>query len=181
MGGEEAKKLLVKEMAPGRVFEDYYDKFVIATGASPFIPMVEGITRSHVFFLRNVQNAIAIREFIQIRRPKTAVIAGTGFIGFEMLENLTGLNINVTLVELADKITPNLDMDMAIFLENDLLKRGVSILRSNSIQKIDEMGVLLSDGQILEADMVIMATGVRPNTALAENIGITLGITGESK
>jgi len=177
----EAKKLLVKEMATGRVFEDHYDKLVIATGASPFIPKMEGITRAHVFFLRNVQNAIAIREFIQIRRPKTAVIAGTGFIGFEMLENLTGLHIDVTLVEVADKITPNLDLDMAIFLENDLLKRGVSILKSNSIQKIDETSVLLSDGQILEADMVIMATGVRPNTALAENIGITLGITGGIK
>lgn len=177
----EAKKLLVKEMATGRVFEDYYDKLVIATGASPFIPTVEGITRSHVFFLRNVQNAIAIRDFILIRRPKTAVIAGTGFIGFEVLENLTGLNIDVTIVEIADKITSNLDVDMATFLENDLLKRGVSILKSSSIQKIDETSVLLSDGQILEADIVIMATGVRPNTALAKNIGITLGITGGIK
>jgi len=177
----EAKKLLVKEMATGSVFEDYYDKLVIATGASPFIPAVEGIARSHVFFLRNVQNAIAIRDFILIRRPKTAVIAGTGFIGLEMLENLTGLNIDVTVVEIADKITPNLDVDMATFLENDLIERKVSILKSSSIQKIDETSVLLSDGQILEADMVIMATGVRPNTALAKNIGITLGITGGIK
>ncbi|MBK5247081.1 MAG: FAD-dependent oxidoreductase, partial [Peptostreptococcaceae bacterium] len=177
----ESKKLLVKEMATGRVFEDHYDKLVMATGASPFIPTVEGITRSHVFFLRNVQNAIAIRDFILIRRPKTAVIAGTGFIGFEVLENLTGLNIEVTVIEVADKITPNLDLDMAAFLENDLLKRGVSILKSRSIQKIDETTVLLSDGQILKADMVIMATGVRPNTSLAKNTGITLGITGGIK
>lgn len=177
----ESNMLIVKEMATGRVFQDYYDKLVIATGASPFIPPVEGLARSHVFFLRNVQNAIAIREFIQIRRPKTAVIAGTGFIGFEMLENLAGLNINVTVVEVADKITPNLDLDMATFLENDLLKRGVSILKSRSIQIIDETTVLLSDGQKLEADMVIMSTGVRPNTALALSAGITLGITGGIK
>lgn len=177
----ESKTLLVKEMVTGRVFEDHYDKLVIATGASPYIPTVEGIKRSHVFFLRNVQNAIAIRDFIQIRRPKTAVIAGTGFIGFEMLENLTGLDIDVTIVEVADKITPNFDVDMAIFLENELLKRGVCILKSRSIQKIDETTLLLSDGQILEVDLVIMATGVRPNTALAKNTGITLGITGGIK
>lgn len=177
----ERKIVSVKEMATGRVFEDHYDKLVIATGASPFIPKVEGIGRSHVFFLRNVQNAIAIKEFIQIRRPKTAVIAGTGFIGFEMLENLSGLNINVTVVEIADKITPNLDLDMATILENDLLKRGVSILKSKSIQRIDETSVLLSDGQILDADLVIMSTGVRPNTALAANAGITLGIAGSIK
>jgi len=177
----ESKTLLVKEMVTGKVFEEHYDKLVIATGASPFIPIVEGIKRSHVFFLRNVQNAIAIRDFIQIRRPKTAVIAGTGFIGFEMLENLARLNIDVAIVEVADKITPNLDVDMATFLENDLLKRGIPILKSRSILKIDETSVLLSDGQIVDANLVIMATGVRPNTALTHNTGITLGITGGIK
>ena len=171
------KTLIIKEMSSGVIFEDHYDKLVLATGAAPFIPNVEGVNRSHVFFLRNVQNAVAIREYIQIMRPETAVIAGTGFIGFEVLENLKVLNIDVTVVEVADKITPNLDMDMATLLENDLQKRDIQILKLISIQRIDEKSVLLSDGQILKADMVIMATGVRPNTALAENIGITIGVT----
>ncbi len=86
--------------------------------------------------------------------------------------------MDVTIVEVADKITPNLDYDMALYLENLLIKKGVKLLKSKSITRIDETKLSLSDGQTLQADMVIMATGVRPNTALAKSMGITLGETG---
>jgi len=168
----------VKNLKTGEVFNDYYDKLVIATGAAPFVPNVEGIQKQHVFFLRNVQNTVAIKSFIIKNKPKTAVIAGTGFIGFEVLENLLHQQMDVTIVEMADKITPNLDYDMAVYLENLLIKKGVRLLKSKSITRIEETKVSLSDGQTLQADMVIMATGVRPNTILAKSIGITLGKTG---
>jgi len=174
----EKKTLLVKELSSGRVFEDYYDKLVISTGASSFVPPVEGVSKEHVFFLRNVQNALAIKKFITEKKPKTAVIAGTGFIGFELLENFALLNLDVTVVEMADKITPNLDRDMAQFLETELVKIGVKLIKSTSIEKIHDQTVTLSDGQTLPADLVVMATGVRPNTGLARNIGMTLGKTG---
>lgn len=95
-----------------------------------------------------------------------------------MLENLLHQQMDVTIVEVADKITPNLDYDMAVYLENLLINKGVKLLKSKSVTRIDETNVSLSDGQMLQADMVIMATGVRPNTTLAKSIGITLGKTG---
>lgn len=175
------KTLSVRNLQTGEIFKDHYDTLVLASGATPFVPKIEGIDSSNVFFLRNVQNAIFIKNFIEKKQPKTAVIAGTGFIGFELLENLLALNIDVVMIEVANKITPNLDIDMAAYLETLLVKRGVKLFKSRSLQKIDEASVTLDDGQVLPADMVIMATGVRPNTHLAEKAGISLGVTGAIK
>lgn len=171
------KEVTVKNINTNEVFKDKYDKLIIATGASPFIPEIEGIDNSNVFFLRNVQSARNIRNYIDVKKPKNAVIAGTGFIGFEMLENLIGDNINVTIVEMQNKITPNLDKDMAAFLENALKKKNINIIKNATITKIDDNSVTLKDNTILESYMVIMATGVRPNTSLAREAGIEIGVT----
>lgn len=175
------KSVLVKDIATGKLFGDTYDKLVIATGAMPFVPSIQGVDLEHVFFLRNVQNAIAIKKFIDEKKPEHAVIAGTGFIGFEVLENLMHLNIDTTIIEVASKITPNLDLDMALFLENTLTKKGAKLIKGQSINHIEGNQVVLSSGNKLKADMVIMATGVRPNTALATSAGIKLGKTGAIK
>lgn len=172
------KTLVVKNCLTNETFEDFYDKLVLATGASPFIPRIEGIDKKHVFFLRNVENARNIKAFIEEYKPTKAVIAGTGFIGFEVLESLVNYSMDVTIVEVADKITPNLDNDMASYLENTLAKKGVKILKSTSINQILDKRIILSNKNILDADLVIMATGVRPNVALAKNIGVKLGVTG---
>lgn len=172
------KVLIIKNLLTDEEFEDHYDKLVLATGASPFIPKIEGIDKKHVFFLRNVENARYIKSFIEENKPTKAVIAGTGFIGFEVLESLVNYSIDVTIVEVADKITPNLDIDMASFLENTLVKKGVKILKSTSINRIIDKEIILSDGSTLVSDLVIMATGVRPNVSLAKQMGVKLGITG---
>lgn len=172
------KQITVEYLASGEVFTDNYDKLVLATGASAFRPNIDGIDLGHVFFLRNVKNALAIKEYIKSQKPKTAVVAGTGFIGFELLENLMHESIDVTIVEMADKITPNLDNDMAAFLENKLLGQGIKVLKSTQIVKIKNDSVVLEDGKGLSADMVIMATGVRPNVELAAKAGVQLGSTG---
>jgi len=172
------KTLLVKNLVTGEEFTDTYDKLVLATGAAPFVPKVDGIEDDRVFFLRNVQNAIAIKNFIDSNQPKKAIIAGTGFIGFEVLENLVQKGMEVTVIEVASKITPNLDDDMAKYLENLLVKKDVKILKSRSIKRITDSQVILSDEQSLEAELIIMATGVRPNTYLAGFMGVKLGVTG---
>jgi len=176
-----SKELTIKNLKTGQLFKDRYDKLVIATGASPFVPTVKGIHQEHVFFLRNVQNARDIKKFIEEKKPKHAVIAGTGFIGFEMLENLMAQGISVTIVEKLQKLTPNLDEDMAAFLESTLRKKGIHIIKSAGIVEISENQVTLEDGKTLESDMVIMATGVKPNISLAKDAGIELGITGAIK
>lgn len=177
----EAKVLTVKNMNTGEVFIDKFDKLVVATGAAPFVPNIEGINEHHVFFLRNVQNARDIKSFIEEIKPKHAVIAGTGFIGFEMLENLMAQDMNVTIVEKQNKITPNLDEDMAAFLESTLVKKNISIIKSTGIVEIHHDKVILEDRREIECNMVIMATGVKPNVALATEAGIEIGVTGAIK
>lgn len=172
------KRLTIKNLVTGETFNDHFDKLILATGARPFVPKIDGIDQKHVFFLRNVQNAIAIKKFIQEHKPKTAIIAGTGFIGFEVLENLLPLNIKVKVVEVMSKITPNLDEDMAMLLENKLIDKGIEIIKGTGITEIHEDCVTLSNGQVEDADMVILATGVRPNVDLAKAMGLRLGTTG---
>ncbi|OPJ55817.1 FAD-dependent oxidoreductase [Alkalithermobacter paradoxus] len=176
-----SKKIIVKNLSTDEIFEDNYDKLVIATGATPFAPDIKGIDNDNVFFVRNVQSARNIKNFIQERKPKHAVIAGTGFIGFEMLENLMEDEINVTIVEKQNKITPNLDEDMALFLENALLKKNINIIKGSSIVEIWEDKVILDNGKEIESNIVIMATGVRPNVNLAKEAGVEIGITGAIK
>jgi NADPH-dependent 2,4-dienoyl-CoA reductase/sulfur reductase-like enzyme/rhodanese-related sulfurtransferase len=177
----DTKELTIKNLHTDEVFKDKYDKLVVATGATPFVPNVKGINGDNVFFLRNVQSARNIKSFIDERKPQYAVIAGTGFIGFEMLENLMADGINVTIIEMQNKITPNLDEDMAAFLENALAKKNITILKNTSIVSIDREKVTLKDGKEVKSDMVIMATGVRPNVTLAKEAGIELGVTGAIK
>ncbi|GAA0176656.1 FAD-dependent oxidoreductase [Clostridium sediminicola] len=175
------KELTVKNLHTEETFVDKYDKLIVATGATPFVPNIQGVNKENVFFLRNVQSARNIRNFIENKKPKNAVIAGTGFIGFEMLENLMKDGVNVTIVEKLSKITPNLDEDMAQFLENELSKKKISILKNTSIVEVLEDKVILEDGRKIASDMVIMATGVRPNVTLAKEAGIECGITGAIK
>ncbi|NDL67151.1 FAD-dependent oxidoreductase [Anaerotalea alkaliphila] len=174
----ENRTLQVRDLSTGNVYGDTYDKLVLATGAAPFVPPVEGIGQGHVFFLRNVQNARDIRSHLLERKPSHGVIAGTGFIGLEMLENLLEMGLSVSVVEVADQVMPGLDRDVSAYLEKQLEKRGVRVRKSKSIARIEEREVVLDDGSRLPAELVLMATGVRPNTALAQAMGLELGTTG---
>ncbi|MCL1939731.1 MAG: FAD-dependent oxidoreductase [Desulfovibrionaceae bacterium] len=174
----EAKNVLVKNLRSGEVFTDPYDKLVLATGASPFIPKIEGITDNRVFFLRNMNDARMIKTFIETHHPKTALVAGTGPLGLEILENLTARKMDVTIVELANQITQNLDRDMAADLENILVNKGVKLIKSAGVTNITPAAAVLSNGQEVHADLIIMATGVRPNVSLAQKAGVATGVTG---
>lgn len=176
-----SKELKVRNLQTNEEFLDKYDKLIIATGATPFIPNIKGINNENVFFLRNVQSARKIKNFIETKKPKNAIIAGTGFIGFEMLENLMIDGVNVTIIEKQNKITPNLDEDMALFLENTLVKKNIKILKNISISEINDNNVVLEDGSKIASDIVIMATGVKPNVDLAKESGIEIGTTGAIK
>lgn len=177
----QAKEITIRNLHANKEFVDHYDKLIIATGAEPFMPNIKGIDRENVFFLRNVQSAKNIRSFIEEKKPQHAIIAGTGFIGFEMLENVMSDGINVTIVEKENKITANLDEDMAAFLENTLKKRNITIIKNTSIVEINEGKAILDNGKELKCNMTIMATGVKPNIKLAKNSGIEIGITGAIK
>lgn len=173
------KQVEVKNLLTNVTFIDQYDKLIIATGAAPLIPNdVKGIQQEHVFTLRNVQSANKIKQYIIDKKPKTAVIIGTGFIGFEMLESLMEHDITVSMIEKNNHIVSSLDIDVSHYLESMLTAYNVSIHKGVTVTSIDSNSVHLSNLDIVEADMVIVAMGVKPNVTLAESAGVTLGITG---
>ncbi|MFI3210454.1 MAG: FAD-dependent oxidoreductase [Peptostreptococcaceae bacterium] len=178
---KENNSLTVKNLLTGDIFEDKFDKLIISTGATPFVPNILGNENNNIFVLRNVESARKIRNYINNNSPKNAVIVGTGFIGFEMLENLINENIDVTIIEKEEKITPNLDEDMALFLENSLLSKGIKVIKNTTISKIENDKVILSDNNEINCDMIIMATGVKPNVYLAKECGVEIGTTGAIK
>lgn len=172
------KALTVKNLLTGEVFTDKYDKLVIATGAHAVVPPIKGVDGANVFTLRNINDMNRIKAFIDQARPKSAAIIGTGFIGLEVCENLKRLGLNITLIEKLPQVTPGLDRDMAVYVKEHLEKNGVAVLTGVSAAEITGSGVVLSDGRTIDAELVLVSTGVRPNTGLAVAAGIELGVTG---
>lgn len=175
------KTLDIKNLSTGEIFQDHYEKLVIAAGAAAVIPPVKGADRKNVFTLRNIGNMNQIKDFINEYAPKSAVIVGTGFIGLEICENLKELGIDVTLIERLPWVTPGLDGDMAVYVEDHLRKNGVKLYTGISVAEIKEDKVILEDQRQVQADFVLLSTGVRPNTELAAKAGIELGVTGAIK
>lgn len=177
----EDKTVIVKDLSTGDLITDYYHGLIVATGARAVVPQIKGVDLEQVFTLRNINDMNRIKSFINKNNPKTAVIVGTGFIGLEVCENLHHLNIQVTLLEKLPQVTPGLDPDMAVYVEEHLEKKGVRVLTDVSVSEITGKSVILADGQEIEADMVLLSTGVRPNTELAKMAGIEIGMTGAIK
>ncbi|WP_312650942.1 FAD-dependent oxidoreductase [Proteiniclasticum sp.] len=175
---KDRKELKVRNIVSGQVFTNHYDKLIIATGASSVIPPIKGNELSHVFSLRNINDMYRIKHHMINRSPRNAVIIGSGFIGLEMAENLKGMGMTVTIVELLPQVSPTLDPDMAVMVEKHLEEKGVRVITGSLAKEVTEEEVLLSDGTRLPADMVIIAAGVRPNVELALAAGIRLGETG---
>ncbi len=174
----EEKSMEVTNLATGEQFTDTYDKLILATGARATIPPIKGVEEKHVFTLRNIGDMYRIKAFIDSTGPKSAAIIGTGFIGLEMCENLKRIGMEVTLLEKLPQVTPGLDADMAVHVQDHLEKNGVKVLTGAQIDEITPQGVLLADGKAIAAELVLVSTGVRPNVELAKQAGIVLGGTG---
>ena len=172
------KSLRVKDLATGDVFDDHFDKLILATGARAVTPPIPGREKPHVFTLRNINDMLRIETYLAEKQPKSAVIVGTGFIGMEMCESLTRLGISVTLIEKLPQVTPGLDPDMAILVEEHLKKSGITVKTGVSIAEITDESVLLADGTAFPAELVLLSTGIRPNGELASYAGVALGASG---
>lgn len=175
------KKIEVLNIASGETVTDSYDILVFATGAKPIIPNIKGVKNENVFALRNVKSAEMIKDYIEENEPKTAVIIGSGFIGLEMAENLVKLGIKVSIVEEKNQVMASLDSEMGSYVEKELIKNGVIVFKSERAEKIENKKVLTSSGKEIAADLVILATGVKPQTDIAVQAGVSLGTTGAIK
>lgn len=174
------KRVLVRDLKKGTEYYEGYDKLLLSTGSHPFVPPMEGARGANVFPLWTIPDTDKIYSYLQSQQPKKAVVAGGGFVGIEMAENLAERGMDVTLVEFAPQILPPLDPDMAKIVENHVRAKGIRLLLNTAVKGIGEEGrrVLLGDGESLDTDMVILSLGVRPNTGFLKDSGITLNERG---
>lgn len=172
------KEIEILNIAENRIVTDYYDVLVFATGAKPVIPDKEWVKNPNVFSLRNVKSAEKIKEYIAGNNPKTAVIVGSGFIGLEMAENLTKLGLKVSIIENREQIMSSLDSEMAGYVEKEILRNGVAVFKGESVEKLGNNRVFTESGKKIDADIVILAAGVKPETELAVKAGVEIGERG---
>lgn len=176
----ERKTVLVTDLATGRTFEESYDKLILAPGARPTQPRLPGVGLERVFTLRTVEDTFRIKEFIQKNKPRSAVLAGGGFIGLELAENLRELGMEVTIVQRPKQLMNPFDADMAALIHAEMRRHGVQLALGSTVEGFaptnSGVEVLRKDEPSLQADMVVLAIGVTPDTALAKSAGLALGI-----
>jgi NADPH-dependent 2,4-dienoyl-CoA reductase/sulfur reductase-like enzyme/peroxiredoxin family protein/rhodanese-related sulfurtransferase/TusA-related sulfurtransferase len=168
----------------GETYEQDYDKLILSPGAEPFVPPIEGAKSDKVFTLRNIPDTYRIKEYVDQKKPRTAIVAGGGFIGVEMAENLTQAGLQVTLVEMLDQVIAPIDYEMAQDVHRHMVEKGVRLMLGKSVGRIREAGeglmVTVGDSDV-QADMLIMAVGVRPDSRLAKEAGLAVNARGAIK
>lgn len=167
------KTIAVKDLKTGEIYNESYDNLILSPGAEPVKPNIEGADASFVFTLRNIPDTLKIKDFINEKQPRDAVVVGGGYIGLEMAENLKEAGLNVTVAELSEHLIPSLDFDMAADVHRYLKSKGINLLLNNGVKAIKDGRVVLNRGEV-KADMVIMSAGVKPETRLARECGIPL-------
>lgn len=178
----ERKCVSVKNLETGEEFEESYDKLLLSPGAKPTLPQLPGSDIERLFTLRTVEDSFRIRDFVVNEQPKSAILAGGGFIALELAENLRELGLDVTIVQRPRQLLRPLDSDMAALVHTQFRKHGVQLKLGHEVLGFEENGravrVLVKDAPALEADMVVLAIGVTPDTKLAKDAGLQLGIKG---
>lgn len=176
------KAVSVRNLETGETFEETYDKLILSPGAKPTQPRLPGVGIDKLFTLRTVEDTFRIKDYINKNHPKSAVLAGGGFIGLEMAENLRELGMDVTIVQRPKQLMNPFDGDMASFIHNEVRRHGIRLALGHTVEGFEEknggVDILLKDEAALHADMVILAIGVTPDTALAKEAGLELGIKG---
>ena len=178
----ERKTVSVKNLESGEIFEESYDKLLLSPGAKPTQPRLPGVGIDKLFTLRTVEDTFRIKEYINNNHPKSAVLAGGGFISLELAENLRELGMDVTIVQRPKQLMNPFDSDMASFIHSEMRRHGIQLALGHTVEgfaeKEDGVEVLLKEEPSLCADMVVLAIGVTPDTHLAREAGLELGIKG---
>lgn len=180
------QKLRLKNLTTGELFEDYYDKLVLATGATPRIIAPFNLNYQNMFTMHNMADTRAIDNYLKTNSCQNVVIFGTGYVGLEMMEQLKHRGLNVTLIQRSSQIMSNYDGEMAYRAELIILENGVNIIKNVTTKKIIEKDdiihtIVLNDGTQIPTDLVILATGVVPQTSLVDHMNIAKGPSGALK
>lgn len=176
--GVDTKAKTVTAVCHGETATYDYDKLIIASGASPFRPPIEGLDLQNVFFMRTPDDAIALREAVEAGGIRRAVVAGAGFIGLEVAENLAAMGVRVNVLDFAPHVLPNfLDPELSAYVENKMADAGINPMTGVAIEAIlgnGKVEKVQTSGRAVKADAVVMAIGIRPNTAFLADSGIEM-------
>jgi NADPH-dependent 2,4-dienoyl-CoA reductase/sulfur reductase-like enzyme/peroxiredoxin family protein/rhodanese-related sulfurtransferase/TusA-related sulfurtransferase len=166
----------------GSEYVETYDKLLLSPGSDPVRPPLEGIDTEGIFTLRNVEDTDAIKAFMEGRSVRRAVIVGGGFIGLEMAENLYAAGAKVSIIEMASQVMAPVDFSIASFVHGHLQDKGVDLHLGKGVKKFEKTAggirIYFGEDETLDADLVLLSIGVRPNTRLAQEAGIALGERG---
>jgi NADPH-dependent 2,4-dienoyl-CoA reductase/sulfur reductase-like enzyme/rhodanese-related sulfurtransferase len=174
----EAKVVYTRNTATGGEKTFPYDALILAQGGKPVVPPLPGVEKDHVFQLWTLDDMDRIDRYLNEEEPRSAVVVGGGFIGLEMVEALAKRGLNVSLVEMAPQVMPNLEGEFAGFLTKELQDYGVGLHLGASLASIEDDQVRLSDGTAVDADFVLLSVGVRPTLTLAKEAGLEIGAAG---
>ena len=176
---KESKTISAKHQITGETYTESYDKLVLSPGAEPIRPPLPGITSEGIFTLRNVGDTDYIKSYVEQQQVKKAVVIGAGFIGLEMAENLHALGIEVTIIEMANQIMAPVDFPIAAILQQHIRSKGVQLQLNTAVSGFEKveggLKVQLNNGAVLDAEMVILSIGVKPDTKLAIAAGLKIG------
>lgn len=176
------KKVKVRDLNESQVYEENYDKLILSPGANPIRPPIPGIDMDAIFTLRNVADTDRIKNFIDNKDPKRAVIVGAGFIGLEMAENLHELGIYTTIVEMAEQVMQPIDYEMAAEVHQHLKIKDVEFYLKDGVKAFKEkdgmIQTILDSNREIDADMVILSVGVKPESKLAREADLAVGDSG---
>lgn len=175
------QQVTLRNLETGKLVTDSWDKLILTTGGAAVKPPLPGLELPGIFTLRQVEDAMAIRHWIEQERPARAVIVGGGYIGLEMAEALAAHHLQVTLVEMLPQVMPNMDAEMSSHILAELTRQGVEVHLEHAVEAFNGNGrvkAVTAGGQSLPADMVIFSVGARSNNFLAKQAGLPLGPTG---
>ena len=174
----EAKKVTAVDLKTQETKEYTYDKLVIAVGASPVKPPIEGCDLENVFFMRTPEDAIRLRETIDAGGIKKAVVVGAGYIGLEITENLKTLGVRPFVLDMAPQIlAPGFDKEMADYAEGKLSESGIPVVTGVAVTAIEGNGKVekvVTSKKAYKADLVVLSAGIRPNTAFLKDTGLEM-------
>ena len=179
----EQKRVLIQNLRTKETYYETYDKLVLSPGAEPLRPNIEGIQQSNIFTLRNVPDTDKIKQYTLDKKPRRAVVVGGGFIGLEMAENLHELGIEVCVIEMANQVMAPLDYSMAANVHRHLKDKGVGLILGDGVNRFEPLSqtttrIHLKSGKTIDTDLTILSICVRPETKLAREAGLKIGVTG---
>ncbi len=180
------KFVTVKNLETGESYKETYDKLVLSPGAAPIVPPFPGVDKPGVFTLRNLPDMDQIKAFVDQKKPARAVVVGGGFIGLEIAENLQHRGVQVTIIELLNQVMAPIDYEMAALVHQHLTFKKIRLALGDGLKAISDgdsgwLKIELSSGRTVDAEMVVLSIGVRPENQLAKDAGLDLGFRGTIK